>query len=360
MFTLGSDTAAAPVTPRSEDAHADDTSRAETAGTAAALDDVDLPDDTCATTSRGSCSLDVRPETVDTVPEVVAAEGTSTDEEDWGAHMATACAAEPDSEDDVSSDSVDVMVASVGASVTEDDEGVSASEGADSGTEDWDAEAAAAPAVIPAGVLVAAPAAVPPSMQGAGLTHGQVVDRFLGFPYLKQLGLYHSIVPMVQGEREENMQLRLEIGTYKKLLVTVKTYSKALEKGAAMHYERAVAEYGAHTSMGDQPSVNLEEWIEDMRRDPLNLAARLIDDWTRYDIIVRVQDSKDILQAKYDQLKKDVDSLSRALHQERRERMLTRDALDEALETIAAGAARQGDGHGGPSMHQGFPSERQH
>ena len=119
MFTLGSDTAAAPVTPRSEDTHADDTSRAETAGTAAALDDVDLPDDTCATTSRGSCSLDVRPETVDTVPEVVAAEGTSTDEEDWGAHMATACAAEPDSEDDISSDNVDVMVASVGASVTE-------------------------------------------------------------------------------------------------------------------------------------------------------------------------------------------------------------------------------------------------
>ena len=344
LYTLGSDTPAAPVTPRSEEAHADDTSGAETAGTAAALYDMGRPDGTSATTSRENCSPDVRPETVNTVPEVVAAEGTSTDEEDWAAHMATACAAEPDSEDDVSSDSVDVMVASIGASVNEDDEG------ADSETEDWDAEAAAAPAVIPASVLVAAPAAVPPSMQAAGLTHGQVVNHFLRLPYLQQLGLYHSIVPMLQEEREENMRLRVEIKNYKKLLVTVKTYSRALESGAAMHYERAVAEYGAHTSMGDQPSVNLEEWIDDMRRDPLNLAARPIDDWTRYDITVQVQDSKDILQEKYDQLKSDVDSLSRALHQERRERRLTRDALDEALETIAAGAARQGDGHGGAAM----------
>ena len=335
LYTLGNDTPAAPVTPRSEDAHSDDTSGAETAGTAAAPCDMGRPDGTSATTSREDCSPDVH-------PEVVAAEGTSTDEEDWAVHMATACAAEPDSEDDVSSVSIDVMVASLSAD--EDDEGPV------SEAEDWDAEAAAAPAVIPAGVLVAAPAAVPPSMQAAGLTHGQVVNHFLRLPYLQQMGLYRCIVPMLQEEREENMRLRVEIKNYKKLLITVKTYSRALESGAAMHYERAVAEYGAHTSMGDQPSVNLEEWIDEMRRDPLTVAARPIDDWTRYDITVQVQDSKDILQEKYEQLKSDVDSLSRALHQERCERRLTRDALEEAMETIAAGAARQGDGHGGAAM----------
>ena len=271
----------------------DDADRAEVAGFAAGPDDVEMVGTSYATTLIPDCSSDVSPEAIVTDANAVGPEWkvSTTDAEDWATERATACGTDPESWDDESSDTSSITTeieASTDASAAEDEAAASASDIAASEPEDWDAEMAAAPAVVPSNVLIAAPATLSSAMQGAGLTHVQAVNCLLRIPYLQELGLYQSIVPMLEDEREGSRKLRRKLAVCEKLL--------GMETSATMRYQRAVAEYGAHTSMGNEPSTNLRDWIEDMRQNPFSFAARPIDDMTCYDVIVQVRESMDILE----------------------------------------------------------------
>ena len=121
-----------------------------------------------------------------------------------------------------------------------------------------------------------------------------------------------------------------------------RSHETAPPTSTTVHYERAKAEYGAHTSMGDQPSTNLCDWINEMRQSPYSFTARAMDDPTRYDVIVQLQERVEVLEERDAQRDGEMDTMRILQRLERRNRLLSDDILAETLEESVAGAARRG------------------
>ena len=196
--------------------------------------------------------------------------------------------------------------------------------------EDWDAEIAAAPTVVPA------------ELGDDELNHEQVVNHLLRNPYLQELALFRCMMPILEETRKKLQKTEKKF--CERVCYKLYTYSSALETSATVHYERATAKYGAHTSMGDEPSTNLCDWIKEMRQSPYSFAAQLMDDPTRYDVIVLLQEKLELMEERDAQRDGEMDTLRVLRRLEQRKRLLSDDILEEALEERVAGAAQPNSG----------------
>ena len=178
--------------------------------------------------------------------------------------MMSGCHDEPD--EDVASIA---PVPEVAAAVPEDWDAEAADEPAPevaaAEPEDWDAEAADEPAPEVAAAepedrdaeIAAAPAVMPAGPVDAELSHDEVIDHLLKMPSLQDLAVYKCLMTILEGTRRKLRKTEKQLKNCEKVCFKLYTYSSALETSTTVHYERAKAEYGAHTSMGDQPSTNL-------------------------------------------------------------------------------------------------------
>ena len=184
----------------------------------------------------------------------------------------------------------------------------------------------------------------------------QIYDYYNGIhPHLARMAQVSFFLPRLEGAERETRRLQTALEVNRRAGRTTYLYNRALETTFRLCDDFAWAEWRSFTKVGDEVPETLQQWTESLHRTPDLTDPAEADGETFRDIICRLQENNDRLQASVELARESKDRAHHGYAMERGRRLQAeteRDAaLDEQQECRCQRAENpQGGGPGGDTL----------